>query len=525
VLILRIRQAETALKDGRLDAAYELAGADDLRSHRRGQELIGRLARALVERGREHLLAERWSEALADCHKAGQLAGNLDAVADLKAAITAAVEERQRQDRGRANALAHVRQCLDDGQLSMGEGLLQDFGSEATRAGVFQKELAARRVSAETALSRVRAAMEASDWDTAMDALKGAEHAHAANHELPELRCRLASAVAARVREAVDQGRLDLAGPLLDKLTGLTGPTSEVTALAGLLDHCREAMRLIEQGWLRQADEVLRRVCTLAPGAQWARSAQQAVSQAATGVEQVRGGPLGLVGVHTRPTAAGERPRMPQPVGEVTRIVPNVEPANGGERLPSRFMLQVDGVGSYLVLRDPAVTVGPVSSSARPDVGLLAEAGLPIARIERHEDDYFLAADRAVAVNDTATTRRLLAHGDRIALSPRCRMRFELPSAASTSAVLNLSGSRLPQRDARRVILMDRSLVIGPGSSSHVRADGLAEPVVLHVRDGRLCCQTKEPVLVGDRPSSGGTGFPLGVNVRVGSVSFVVTKA
>ena len=83
----------------------------------------------------------------------------------------------------------------------------------------------------------------------------------------------------------------------------------------------------------------------------------------------------------------------------------------------------------------------------------------------------------------------------------------------------------MPQRDARRVILMDRSLVIGPGSSSHVRADGLAEPVVLHVRDGRLCCQTKEPVLVGDRPSSGGTGFPLGVNVRVGSVSFVVTKA
>ncbi len=521
MLILRIRQAETALKDGRLDAAYELARADDLQSHRRGQDLIGRLARALVERGRGHLTAERWSEALADCQKAGQLAGNLDAVADLKAAITTALDRHQREDRCRANALAEVRQCLDAGHLSLGEGLLQEVDGDATRAGTLQKQVAARRASADAALARVRAAMAAGDWDTAIDGLKEAQHAHAANHELPELRCRLAAVVVARVQEAVDQGRLDLAGPLLDKLAGLTGPTSEVTALAGLLDHCREAMRLIEQGWLRQADEVLRRVCTLAPGARWAHSAQQAVSQAATGVEHIRGGPLGLVGVHT----PGDRMKRPATVDAVTKVLPNAEPVNGGGRLPSRFMLQVDGVGSYLVLRDAAVTVGPVSSSARPDVGLLAEAGLPVARIERHDDDYFLAAERAVSVNETPTTRRLLANGDRIALSPRCRLRFEVPSAASTSAVLNLSGARLPQRDARRVILMDRSLVIGPGPGSHVRADSLAEPVVLHVRDGRLCCQTKEPVLVGDRPSSGAAGLPLGVNVRVGSVSFVVTRS
>ena len=38
---LRIRQAETALAGGRLDEAYELARARDVRAHRNGQRLIG----------------------------------------------------------------------------------------------------------------------------------------------------------------------------------------------------------------------------------------------------------------------------------------------------------------------------------------------------------------------------------------------------------------------------------------------------------------------------------------------------
>ena len=126
-------------------------------------------------------------------------------------------------------------------------------------------------------------------------------------------------------------------------------------------------------------------------------------------------------------------------------------------------------------------------------------------------------------VNDRPVTQKLLADGDRIALSPRCRMRFSVPNAASTSAVLHLSGTRLPKTDARRVILLDRELVIGPGSASHIRADSLDEPVVLYVRDGRLCCRTKEPVLVNDAVQDGSAGLPLGASVRIGPVSMVMT--
>ena len=48
MLILRIKQAEHALADGRLDEAYDIVAAreKDLRGNRGGQELAGELARA-----------------------------------------------------------------------------------------------------------------------------------------------------------------------------------------------------------------------------------------------------------------------------------------------------------------------------------------------------------------------------------------------------------------------------------------------------------------------------------------------
>ena len=51
MLILRIRHAETALANARLDEAFDLVHRDaKLRSHRRGQSLVTRLVKALHER-------------------------------------------------------------------------------------------------------------------------------------------------------------------------------------------------------------------------------------------------------------------------------------------------------------------------------------------------------------------------------------------------------------------------------------------------------------------------------------------
>jgi hypothetical protein len=172
--------------------------------------------------------------------------------------------------------------------------------------------------------------------------------------------------------------------------------------------------------------------------------------------------------------------------------------------LPSKFILRVDGAGSFLVLRQPSVTIGPVSSSRVPDVGVMAEPGLPVATIDRVEDDYFLRGS-AIAGN------KLLASGDPIALSPRCKMNFILPHVASTTAVIDLTAARHPRSEIRRIILLDRDLVIGPGPNTHVRADQLTQPVVLKVRGDRLVTDSGE--------------LPLGQTVQTGNVSLVISNA
>ena len=197
------------------------------------------------------------------------------------------------------------------------------------------------------------------------------------------------------------------------------------------------------------------------------------------------------------------------------------QPAIGGA-IPDRFMLHIDTVGGFLVLRQPRISIGPISSSRHPDLPLLAEAGLPVITIERQEEDYFLSSETPVRVNEVPVQRKLLSDGDRISLGPRCQLRFTLPSAASTSAVLHLSGCRLPNGDARRVILMDKSIVLGPGTSAHIRADQMPSPAVLHIRDGRLLVRSATEVKVNDRPVDERTGIPVGACACIGPISLAV---
>jgi hypothetical protein len=264
------------------------------------------------------------------------------------------------------------------------------------------------------------------------------------------------------------------------------------------------------------------------PEADWLPRALQELDGAATALDRARGGPLGLLGSMSDRTEILRSEPAPAPAAAIHVPVPDngtpaVSPGRSVGRLPASFLLQVDGVGSFLVAREPVVTIGPAGAAGRPDVALLADSTMPVATIERADDDYFVQSDRPLRVNDAPTTRRLLADGDRIALSPRCRLRFALPNAASTTGVIHLGGARLPRGDARRIILLDGSVIIGPGSSAHVRADALPEPVILQVRDGRLFPRTGLEVTVDDRPMDRNAGIPMGARVKIGPLSCVVT--
>ena len=63
---LTLRQAQEALKNGRLEEAHRLLEQPAARNHRRGGELLGQLTRAFVERGERHLRLEKTDQAWAD---------------------------------------------------------------------------------------------------------------------------------------------------------------------------------------------------------------------------------------------------------------------------------------------------------------------------------------------------------------------------------------------------------------------------------------------------------------------------
>jgi len=218
VLIVRIKQAETALANGRLDEAFELARNRDFQAHRRGQQLIDALAKAFVARGNEHLDGERFNQASSDCAKAGKLSGNMSDVARLRDAIAQAVTDRNGSDRKRGDVKAAVREHMDDGRLSVAEHLLERMPGETGSAEALRAVTADRRLATQDAMTRARDAMELEDWDTAVRALLEIKRSHAANKQLPALIAQLGDRITAQALSAVNEGRVDLAESLLHRL-------------------------------------------------------------------------------------------------------------------------------------------------------------------------------------------------------------------------------------------------------------------------------------------------------------------
>ena len=524
--ILQIKQAECALADGRLDEAFELASGSDLRAHRRGQKLIGRLVRAFVDRARDHLAAGRARQALADCEKAEKLGGNLPETAELRRRITRSLAGEQDSRRQRADLVAAAGRHVEDGRLSLAEQMLAGVNGGSRPVDMLRYEAAARRAAVEAALGRADAAARRQDWFAAIEELRTARTNQAPNARLADLTAEVVSGAVARAHQHILGGRVDLADGLLRCLKPLAGPDPEVHGLSRFVEESRRAWRWIQRGRTDRAREVLQRIRAMQPDAKWLKEAVGNADDAAKAMESLRAGPLAMLDPGEAPSEtehAGERS------GDLsgTSAGPGPAAAETGpaeSALPSRLQLQVDEAGAFLVLRPSRVTVGPISSPHLPDLGLMADPNLPVVEIERVEGDYLLRTATPVCVNDKTVTGKLLADGDRIALSPRCRLRFRLPNAASSTAVLELSGTRLPQGDARRVILLDREIILGPDDSAHVRV-ALSAQAVLHVKDGRLVCRTDLPLTVDRRPADPSRGIPLGVPVRIGPIGLVLTEA
>lgn len=527
MLILRLKQAETALADGRLDEAFEIAQSQEVKAHRRGQQLITKLARAYARRAQENLEAERIDLALTDCNKAEKLAGNASDVGRLRSAICEAIEQRRLGHQDRSLKVEQAREHIKDGWLSVGEQILKDAGDNS-RAKLLMQEAAAARMQLNEAVAKAEQALKRDDLDGAIGLVRKADIGQNHNGTAAELVSRLRFAAAAKIRQHVEQGRIDLAKVLYEKVSPIGAQSSELSELGLALGQCRQAAVQLTDGEPRSAVALLKKAKVICPSAKWLTTAIEQAKQAAEHLEELLSGPLGLDAAATAATAENdaEDEHNLAPAEKRKRMMTSScdrHYNDTGGATPSRFVLQIDGVGSFLVVRDKSVAIGPASSSARPMVGLLADPYLPVATIERTDDDYFIRSSSPVEVEGTKTTERLLADGNRIALSDRCRMKFGLPNPASTTAVLTLTSARLSRSDIRQVILMNRDILIGPTLSSHIHTDWLNEAVTLYVQNGQMRCKAKDNIIVDGGPIESNVGLPVNKQIRIGQLSLVIT--
>jgi hypothetical protein len=513
----RVQQVEQAIAEGRLDDACSLLRDGQILGSERGQQAARVLVAMLLERGRIHLAAGRLIQARADADRGLMLGGNQPDVAQLRDAIANAIENDAQRDRKRVQLLADARQQIDRGRLKLGEKWLHDVSVVESRAANLLRELDVKKSMLESAIQAANAAMDRQDLSAATREITLARDADATDARVTELTAKISETLLTKLGESMDAGRLDRTESHVQQLAAVCGETADVQQYRRTIEQCRSAWGFLGTGEPGKASEVLKRLAMVFPSAEWIQTAIEHAKQAEIALTELRSGPLALLcstGILPVPAPA---PLKRQMHGQDARAT------GGASALPTRFVLRVDGVGSFVVFRQTSVTIGPISSSQQPDLGLLAEPGVPVATIERREDDYFIRGS-AVAVNDRPGTGKLLAAGDRIALSPRCRMSFNLPSAASTTAILDLTGCRYPRADVRRVILLDRDIILGPGIATHVRVDGSDENVILHIRDGRLFCEAKGAVEVNGAMMDRMMGIPMEAQVRVGSVSFVVSS-
>ena len=532
MLILRIKQAETALADGRLDEAFEIIRSEHIRRHYRGQKLISRLSHALAKRGRENFDAERLQDALSDCSKAEKLAGNTDEVAALRSDICSRMEQKRLQDQHNSLNLAQAKRNIQAGWISAGEKILENANENNSQANIVMQQANLARMQINEVITKTEQALNKNDLENAIEIIQQADIADNKNEKVIEMVFKIKNASIDKIKTDFNNGRIDLACSLWEKLSPIAKGTSDMSELGLVLNYCQKASAQLAAGNPRQAAALLKKVKVICPNASWLNSVTEQSLKAADMLDELAASPLGLV----MDDISLKENQIPEIKGKARRTISQNEPTSPGIpnklsnntqkdfSLSSRFVMQVDGVGSFLVVRDNKVTVGPISSSAQPVIGLMADPNLPVVTIERVEDDYFIHSSSPIKVNDTTVTDKLLVDGDRIALSSRCSMKFHIPNPASTTAVLQLSGSRLGRADIREVILMGRDILIGQTRGHHITAQSLDETITMYAQNGKLLCKAKEKVFVNDSPIDSSEGIPVDKQIRIGQISFVITK-
>ena len=516
LVYVRLRAAEKALRDGRLDEAFRLAMAPDLREHHRGKSVLASLTEQFLARAREHYRADRCAEALMDLDRAEAGAVMPEAIAELRAQVQTVAAELKRQEAAKHDRVEAARRRIEGGSLAAGRRILEQAG-EHDHAAKELKQAAdhraddalelARQADKLAAQGQLAAAAErirrAKALDTHQDAVVSAE-------------TRLCTTVLDRARAAIVEGRIGRAADELECLGKLGDKSPAGRELFDVLALARQAGDAVRTNRYAEARRHVMSLQRLLPKARWLDGAVGCLRKLEELHTEMLAGPLGEAGDATMPyvkATAGEPAALDETVA-----LPKAGAAVGSAA--DRLLLLVDDGGSFLLLRGAQVSIGRSASTSPADIPVVSDIAERQANVSRVDDGYFLFSAKDVEVGGRPTKHQLLRDGDRIVLGRKAKFTFRCPSRQSTTAVLEASETTKLPHDVRRVVLFDRHATMGRGPTVHVPCRHAGTTLILFERDGSLWVRAKNDGHV----DTAAQELKLGEPMELAGASFVLER-
>ncbi len=473
MLNLQLKQAETAFANGQLDEAFLLVRSKSARTTRQAQQLAARLVGALVSRGNDHLVGGRLSAAAADAAKAVELGGQQPEVVELFEAVRSAKSVRGKQQQHDHELVRQARRQIDRGAATVGRRILDLANADQTDVQRLAGQLSVQQELGDAALRRARAAIDEGHHEKGLDVLIDLLRSQPDHPDALKEVSRVIGPVASQLREELRAGRLDRALPWQGRLELIADESAEARELVDIMQRCLRASHFMDRSLLDDAEREMGLLAQMMEQADWIVQVRESLQSAISAISQLRRGPLGLI-------HAGLVEPSQRPVVATTVYRPVLEEKGYDSPLPKSLLLQVDGMGSALLLRSDEVRIGSASRSESIDIPLMSDGIDAPVQIRRQGDDYLLVCQQPIEVNGQMTDRRLLAGGDVLSVGRRGRIRFRKPIAASATALLDLTGATMQRTDIRRIVLFADSLIVGADPGSHLAVSGVPSRYVLY---------------------------------------------
>lgn len=194
-----------------------------------------------------------------------------------------------------------------------------------------------------------------------------------------------------------------------------------------------------------------------------------------------------------------------------------------GNPATSAWRLWIDRCGGFGLLTANRLTFGGARPDGTADVRVRSDWRRCEGTLTRRDGDYFWSG-----AGESVSSDGLLGTGSVFPISGSATLRLHKPSPLSGSAILSLDPPHRFDQHVDQILLVDQTVLIGPGAGNHVCCSGLNSAAVLVFRDGGWCAKSKSGAeqrgATGNSPQNPFVDLVPGKRVSLGDLDMMLEE-